>query len=252
MSRPQLMLRTEHYTEGVVVAADGTIFFSMTSQGTIASMHPGSAQSSVWAHVPAANGHAIDEDGSHLVMSSAGSIVRLDESGRAIDIVASKVGALWLTYPNDVTLDPRRGGYYVTDSGYKTMPQTVPPDPQGRVYRVDADKGVRKVAGGIAYANGIALSLDGSRLFVGESLSGRISRPFRRNAENAGCSERSRRLRHGLRRAVVRRTLRRARNSRVRRVRRPRGPASRGKQSDESRGIFTRRKHALRLRRDGR
>jgi gluconolactonase len=168
------MLRTEHYTEGVVVAADGTIFFSMTSQGTIASMHPGSAQSSVWAHVPAANGHAIDEDGSHLVMSSAGSIVRLDESGRAIDIVASKVGALWLTYPNDVTLDPRRGGYYVTDSGYKTMPQTVPPDPQGRVYRVDADKGVRKVAGGIAYANGIALSLDGSRLFVGESLSGRI------------------------------------------------------------------------------
>ena len=174
MGPPRLVLRTGHYTEGVVVAPDGTIYFSETSQGTIGSMQPGSPDSAIWAHVPAANGHAIDVDGTHVVMSSAGSIVRLDASGRAIDVVASKVGARWLTYPNDVTLDARRGGYYITDSGYKAMPPAAPPDAQGRVYRIDADATVREVAGGLAYANGIALSTDAARLFIGESIGGRI------------------------------------------------------------------------------
>lgn len=176
MVSPRLVLRTEHYTEGVVVASDGTLFFSMTAPGTIASLDPATMESRVWAHVPAANGHAICADGSHIVMSSAGAVMRLDATGRAVEIVATRVDGRWLTYPNDVALDPHRGGYYVTDSGYKSMPNAVPPDPQGRVYRFDARGAASEVAGGIAYANGIAVSADGSALFVGESVTRRIWR----------------------------------------------------------------------------
>jgi len=174
MDEPRLLLRTEHYTEGVVVDSTGAVFFSMTSIGTISRFDPGDESATTWAHVPAANGHAIDPVGRHVVMSSAGAIICLDRSGRATDVVATKVEDRWLTYPNDVVLDPKRGGFYVTDSGYKATPKSMPEDPQGRVYHADAAGQVRQVAGGIAYSNGIALSPDGDSLYIGESVARRI------------------------------------------------------------------------------
>ncbi|HZO92505.1 MAG TPA: SMP-30/gluconolactonase/LRE family protein [Candidatus Baltobacteraceae bacterium] len=174
MSQPRLVARSDHYTEGVVVAPDGTLYYSMTAPGEIVRMRSDGAGSEVWAHVPAANGHAIDVDGTHVVMSSAGSILRLDASGCIVRVVACKVDGRWLTYPNDLALDTVRGGYYVTDSGYKETPKTVPADPQGRVYRVDPGGRIREVAGGLAYANGIAMSHDGSVLYVGESVTSKI------------------------------------------------------------------------------
>ena len=174
MPPPRLLLRTEHYTEGVVVDPDGSIFFSMTGAGTISRFAPNQATADVWAHVPEPNGHAIVADSAHIVMSSAGSILRLDATGRVTQVVASCVAGRWLTYPNDVALDPRRGGYYVTDSGYKETPATVPSDPQGRVYRIEPDGTVHDVADGIAYSNGVALSPDANTLYVGESVTRRI------------------------------------------------------------------------------
>ncbi len=171
---PELLLRTENYTEGVVVDGDGAIFFSMTAAGTISRLHPGARAATVWANAPAPNGHKIESDGNHVLMSSAGSMLRLDATGRTIGVVATKVDGRRLTYPNDLSLDPRRGGFFATDSGYKRTPKAVPADPQGRVYRVDSSGIVREVAAGLAYANGIALSPDGSSLFVGESVTGMI------------------------------------------------------------------------------
>src|SRR5579884_531142 len=176
VNQPRLVARADHYTEGVVVAPDGTLYYSMTAPGEIVRMRSDGAGSEVWAHVPAANGHAIDVDGTHVVMSSAGSILRLDASGRIVEVVACTVDGRWLTYPNDLALDTVRGGYYVTDSGYKETPKAVPADPQGRVYRVDPAGRVHEVAGGLAYANGIALSHDGSMLYVGESVTREIWR----------------------------------------------------------------------------
>lgn len=170
MSAPQLLVRTERYTEGVVVDRDGTIYFSMTGVGTISRIAPGENAATVWAHVPAPNGHAIDRDGSHVVLASVGAILRLDASGRTTDVIATVVDGRWLVYPNGVSYDAERGGFYVTDSGYKATPKTVPTDPQGRVYRIEADGRTHCVADGIAYANGIALSHDGRELYVGESV----------------------------------------------------------------------------------
>ena len=174
MTEPRLLLRTERYTEGVVVDRDGTLYFSMTALGTISRFEQGSAGAEIWAHVPDANGHAIEPDGSHVVMSSTGAVLRLEPSGRVANVVASRIDGRWLMYPNDVALDAGRGGFYFTDSGYKETPKTTPPDPQGRVYRVERDGRTRLVADGLAYSNGVALAPDGSRLYVGESTSRRI------------------------------------------------------------------------------
>jgi sugar lactone lactonase YvrE len=169
-----MLLRTDRYTEGVVVAPDGTVYFSMTALGTVSRFEPGARAADVWAHVPDANGHKIETDGSHIVMSSTGAILRLDASGCTTSVVASRVDGRWLTYPNDVALDFHRGGFYVTDSGYKSTPKTMPDDPQGRLYRVDRGGSIRLVAKDIAYSNGVALSPDGSRLYVGESTARRL------------------------------------------------------------------------------
>jgi gluconolactonase len=174
MAALRALLHTDHYTEGVVVAPDGVLYFSMTEVSTISRFDPRTGAVEMWAHVPAANGHAIAPDGTHVVMSSAGAVVILDASGRTIDVAAVRVDQRWLAYPNDVVLDTHRGGFYVTDSGYKSTPKDVPADPQGRVYRADADGGMRQVAGGIAYSNGVTLSPDGNRLYIGESVTRRI------------------------------------------------------------------------------
>ena len=148
-TEPRLLLHTERYTEGVVVDRDGTLYFSMTALGTISRFVPRSVVAQIWAHVPDANGHAIEAR------------VTAEDPER-------------LTYPNDVALDSGRGGFYVTDSGYKATPKTIPADPQGRVYRVDAHGRIGQVADGIAYSNGVALSPARDKLYVGESTARRI------------------------------------------------------------------------------
>ena len=146
----------------------------MTQPSLISRLEMDEIEATPWAHVPAANGHAIDADGSHIVMSSVGAVVRLDHTGRTIDVIATTVNGTPLVYPNGVTLDRRRGGFYFTDSGYHSMPKSLPKDPQGRIYRVDADGHVRPVADGIAYANGVGLSTDSGRLYMSESITHRI------------------------------------------------------------------------------
>jgi gluconolactonase len=177
MSAPRLVVRSTRYSEGVVVAGE-RLFFSLTRASQIQlcdlSREPRTAE--VWAHVPGANGHAIDESGAHIVMSSTGAILRLDESGRIVKVLATEADGAGLIYPNDVALDPFRGGCFCTDSGYTTTPEHIDGTPRGRVVRVDADDRVRVVAGGLAYANGIALAPDGATLYVGESTTRTISR----------------------------------------------------------------------------
>lgn len=176
MSEPRMFLHCEHYTEGAVVAPDGRLYFSMTQDSTVTvvSTDGDGAEQRVWAHVPGANGHAIAPDGTHVVMSSTGALLRLDESGRIIRVLATQAGGEDLVYPNDVALDPLRGGFYATDSGYKSTPEHIDGEPKGRIIRVDRDDRVSVVGSGIAYANGVGLSPDGRTLYVTASTTSTI------------------------------------------------------------------------------
>ncbi|MCA1565321.1 MAG: SMP-30/gluconolactonase/LRE family protein [Acidobacteria bacterium] len=156
------------YTEGVVVGADGTIYFSDVYHGVIYSVgREGEAR--VWATTGAPNGHKILPDGTHLVCDgSRRAVLRLDATGKVLGKAASEYGGKPLRAPNDLTLDPR-GGFYFTDPGGSNLQ-----NPIGAVYHVDARGRIQKVAAGLAFPNGIALRPDGKTLLVGESNHNRI------------------------------------------------------------------------------
>lgn len=171
MSRPRVFLHSDHYCEGVVVSHDGTLYFSMTAASVVcvADTRDDAPAVRIWSHVPAANGHAIAADGTHVVMSSTGALLRLRADGCIAKVIATQAGGARLVYPNDVVLDTHRGGFFATDSGYERTPAHIEGEPRGRLVRVDADDRVRVVADGIAYANGVALSPDGHTLYCSAS-----------------------------------------------------------------------------------
>ena len=181
-AEPRLLLTAPHYTEGCVVDSDANLYFSQTAASTILVVplaafergEPAAAEVRTWAHVAAANGHAIARDGTHFVAASVGAFLQLDAAGRTLRVLATHLAEQWLVYPNDVVIDPQRGGCWYTDSGYKATPASPQPDGKGRICRVDAAGNVSLAASGLQYANGIALTPDGRRLLVGESVTSRV------------------------------------------------------------------------------
>jgi gluconolactonase len=157
------------YTEGVVVGADGAVYFSDVYHGVIYRVgREGEAR--VWATTGAPNGHKILPDGTHLVCDgSQRAVLRLDATGKVIGKAAFEYGGKPLRAPNDLTLDPQHGGFYFTDPGGSNLQ-----NPIGAIYHVDARGRIQKVAAGLAFPNGIALRPDGKTLLVGESHHNRI------------------------------------------------------------------------------
>lgn len=156
------------YTEGVVIGADGAVYISDVYNGTIYSVGSDGA-ARVWAKTGAPNGHKILPDGTHLVCDGkARAVLHLDAAGKLIGTASSGYDGKPLRSPNDLTLDAR-GGFYFTDPGGSNAE-----NPIGTVHYVDARGKTHLVADGLAFPNGIALSPDGRRLFVGESKHNRI------------------------------------------------------------------------------
>jgi gluconolactonase len=97
-----------------------------------------------------------------------GSVARIGRDGATIaTLVADSSGAA-LVGPNDLAPDGS-GGLYMTASGPWESGPIV-----GKVYHLGADGTLRMLADDLHYANGIALSPDGTRLFVNESEAGRV------------------------------------------------------------------------------
>jgi gluconolactonase len=156
------------YTEGVVIGADGTVYFSDVYHGIVYRVgREGEARE--WAKTGAPNGHKILPDGTHLVCDgSHRAVLRLDSAGKVMGTAASEYEGKPLRSPNDLTLDPR-GGFYFTDPGGSNLQ-----NPIGAVYYVSAGGQIQLVAGGLAFPNGIVLRPDGKTLLVGESNRNRI------------------------------------------------------------------------------
>jgi sugar lactone lactonase YvrE len=82
--------------------------------------------------------------------------IRADDKGRPL------VG------PNDIAPDGHGGAHVSLSGPWETAPIV------GRVAHVRPDGQIKVLADDIHYANGLALSADGSRLFVNESEAGRV------------------------------------------------------------------------------
>ena len=159
---PVPVVITGDYTEGAVVDREGNLYFSHGTR--ITRVTPG-GEVTDWCETGAPNGHKILPNGEHLVCDGdRHAVVRLDAHGNILgDAAAGRSGDLDIRTPNDLSLDPA-GGFYFTDS----VPQT------GAVHHVAADGSMQVVARNIDFANGVALSVDRTRLYVAESLKNRI------------------------------------------------------------------------------
>lgn len=110
-------------------------------------------------------------DGRLVVVDGAESrLLRREADGTFVTHadLSTLAGAGW----NDVVVD-RRGGTYVNNVGFDLMAGE-PPTP-GWVAFAGPDGPPRKVADGLAFPNGMALTPEGSTLVVAESYAGRLT-----------------------------------------------------------------------------
>lgn len=165
---PHVVWQPEHFCEGPVVDRDGALFISSPPGGYVLKGSDG-GDFVPWAEAPRCNGHKILPNGEHI-LCHGDHMLRLDADGNILDAAAEgfvegEDGAPGhqIRWPNDVTLD-HDGGFYFTESIRQ----------EGAVIHVDADGHMRIVARDIDFANGLALTADGSQLLVAESYRNRI------------------------------------------------------------------------------
>lgn len=169
--KPMRLVTLPAYTEGVVFDRDGNGYCSHDKTVTRFTLD---GKHETWAETGGPNGHKILGDGTHLLCDrSHRAVLRLSAGGKLLDRPAAKAfDGKPLQGPNDLSLDTKNGGFYFTD------PENSSADnPIGAVYYVDKTDGtgnVHRVDEGLAYPNGIVLTPDGKRLYVGESQRNRV------------------------------------------------------------------------------
>ncbi len=116
------------------------------------------------------NGSAFHRNGDLYVAEPAAKrITRVSPVGETHVVAGEFEGEPFLA-PNDITFD-LQGRAYFTDPGESSVA-----DPYGRVFRIDPDGVVTRIAEGMAYPNGLAITPCGQALIVAETFSEKLHR----------------------------------------------------------------------------
>lgn len=107
-------------------------------------------------------------DGFAITCYDSGQMVQISRQGRTVASFDKDDAGRPLVGPNDGTPDGKGGIYFTTSGPWESGPIV------GRVLHMSADGRIHEVADDLHYANGVALSPDGARLFVNESEAGRV------------------------------------------------------------------------------
>ena len=165
-----------HFTEGVSVAPDGTVYFSDITFTDQTDMKAGN----IWRHNPEtgettifrspsgmSNGTKFDAQGRLVVAEGADfggrRITRTDMTTGKSEIIAGLYNAKPFNSPNDLSID-EQGRIYFTDpryAGHEPVEQ-----PIFGVYRIDRDGSVHLVVTDAGKPNGVAVSPDQNTLYV--------------------------------------------------------------------------------------
>jgi gluconolactonase len=165
--KPIEVVRTNDYTEGVVVDHDGNLYFS--HEKIVTKVTP-DGKASTWAQTGSPNGHKVLADGTHLICdASRHALLHLDAGGQELKPAAVESDGLPLRGPNDLTLDTAAGGVYFTDPARSDQN-----NPDGTVHFLDANGTCHTVVKRLAFPNGIVLRPSGKELLVAESKRNRI------------------------------------------------------------------------------
>ncbi len=165
---PEPVVADIAFAEGPIFDQAGNLYFvNYVSLGTIGRRTPDGTVS-VWVHTGGqANGLKVDGEGNVIVADYGGKrISRIHPLTRAIEVLTDECDGQPYRGPNDVCLDLAGNIYFTEDN------------PIGAVYRIAMEKGevkgVSRLADGLAFPNGLAVSPDQKRLYVAESDTNRL------------------------------------------------------------------------------
>jgi len=181
-----------HFPEGPVALRDGRVVVVEIQSGTITAVSPDGAKEVLATTGGGPNGAAIGPDGKLYVCNNGGfewhdmqgmlapgnqpadyiggRIQRVDLSSGAVEDVYTECNGNPLRGPNDIVFDAH-GGFWFTDLG-KSRDREMD---RGGLYYAQADGSqVTEVIFPLITPNGVGLSPDGSKLYVAETMTGRL------------------------------------------------------------------------------
>lgn len=180
------------FPEGPVALPDGSLLVCELAAGRLTRIVAGGAAEVVAVTGGGPNGAAIGPDGRCYVCNSGGFewferdgllmplsppasycggwVEAVDLRTGAVEVLYSEAGGEPLRGPNDLVFDAE-GGFWFTDHGkFRKRSRD-----RGSVFYARPDgSGIKEHIAGLEGPNGIALSPDGSRLYVAETLTARL------------------------------------------------------------------------------
>jgi len=157
------------YPEGPVVAGNDIYYAEMGDDRVM--RWDGQANASVWSRPGCGPTSVARGEGGTLVVlcDQEQVLVRITPAGQTVAVINADGAGHPFLAPN-ASINDAKGGIYWSASGLFS-----PRSPaQGAVLYLDKDGGLWRLAEGIHYSNGVALSPDGKVLYVSEHLSRRI------------------------------------------------------------------------------
>lgn len=178
------------FPEGPVALPDGSVLVVEVRAGTLARVAPDGTVSLAATTGGGPNGAAIGPDGHVYVCNNggygwrdgevfphgvapaytSGSIQRVDLASGHVETLYTECDGRPLRAPNDLVFD-ETGGFWFTDHGHEWGRQR---DISGVFYARPDGSSIREVLFPLDAPNGIGLSPDGRRLYVAETLVGRV------------------------------------------------------------------------------
>ncbi len=180
------------FPEGPIAIADGSVLVVEIKRGTLTRVRPDGAVEIVAETGGGPNGAAIGPDGKVYICNNGGfewhdlggmsmpgdqpadytggSIQRVDLETGAVESVYTECDGIPLKGPNDIVFDSE-GGFWFTDLGKSRARER---DRTGIFYALPDGSSIREMVFPLETPNGIALSPDQSRVYVAETLTGRV------------------------------------------------------------------------------
>ena len=162
------------FSEGPAWHPDGFLLFEDTPRNRTMRLDPGDKVSVFREPSGRANGLAWDARGRLVVCEGDSTpdggrrVVRLDKTGKELQVLAERYQDKRLNSPNDLTID-RRGRIYFTDPRYNNR-DNVEQDKEG-VYRIDPDGKLTRIIDSLTRPNGIVVTPDGRTLYIADNAS---------------------------------------------------------------------------------
>jgi gluconolactonase len=161
--------------EGVVVAADGTVW-AADGRGACTALSPEGRGRRLGDLGGQPNGICLDREGNVIIANIGGGCVqRLFPDGRH-EVLADSVGGRPLSTPNFPVVDSQ-GNIYVANSTWRSMEEAFrEPAADGALIRISPEGRVDLLSKAFYFANGLALAEDESAIYLAQTTARNVVR----------------------------------------------------------------------------